>query len=397
MTNYEIPDFKSPTKFTSESLKLKNSEIRELNIVKSTDLPSFITMLDSSHESAAESKKNIKRIEQSNATDKFIENIRNDRQEIGNVVKKSEKKTNTLICNNKEHITEKVNGIIQSDIEELTKDLTNYRTKTTNIDEYDIDKVDAYIHEDIEELTKDALNHPIIATKTNGISTTEKRQKFKGSQSILNSEHSLNNHNLLLELNSVEKIYLERMHRKDLKEMIPDVYRKPAYTDLYEKLLMQLEMNDSYICFQKLMNPTHKMRNKRVSVSRLISPVENRDSKVRLLADMKKNFNNSLWFSQRHLKGKSSSNIKKEKTITSLQVKKKQSAPTSSKKNISIRKKTRSNSQKSSIISLTNYSSTSSKCLKSSSTGRNSRKNFTVSTGTLQTMSEICNKGNHLG
>lgn len=279
--------------------------------------------------------------------------------------------TISLIINSKESVVpEKIeeNNNDVPDVQETktVKKPKKQRRKKQKRSKKIINEIHEIIQRDIEELRADLMTdakntrssldniHPRKKCSTKSIktkhSTTSSLQKNK-------SEYWANQQYFKTKYCGAEGS-LEILSKSDkalndeCKQIIPDVYRKPAFTDLYEKLLMQLEMNDSFVCFQKLMAPPRQSKS-----HRQIYPRINKDSKISLFGELKRKYSNSLWFSSKYLikqcnvggnkkmKRKSSSDMKKIKS--------------SSKASISDVLRKGNNSHKSSVISLTNRSSSS--------------------------------------
>nr|CAI5838409.1 unnamed protein product [Callosobruchus analis] len=115
---------------------------------------------------------------------------------------------------------------------------------------------------------------------------------------------------------------------ESIAQLVPDVYRRPAVTDLHIKLLVQIEANDSYICFQRLMSRDcrGKLRRRKSQLRHLLltegqlpgsfldtSPaplpaqktISNSSSICSTSApsvkDLKKKYADSLWFSDKQI------------------------------------------------------------------------------------------------
>nr|CAH7762890.1 unnamed protein product [Callosobruchus chinensis] len=107
---------------------------------------------------------------------------------------------------------------------------------------------------------------------------------------------------------------------ESIAQLVPDVYRRPAVTDLHIKLLVQIEANDSYICFQRLMSRDcrGKLRRRKSQLRHLLmtegqlppalsaqKTISNSSSICSTSApsakDLKKKYADSLWFSDKQI------------------------------------------------------------------------------------------------
>ncbi|CAH1971831.1 unnamed protein product [Acanthoscelides obtectus] len=115
---------------------------------------------------------------------------------------------------------------------------------------------------------------------------------------------------------------------ESIAQLVPDVYRRPAVTDLHIKLLVQIEANDSYICFQRLMNRDLRGKlHRRKSQIRQLLMTEGQITRPRLdtgppplptqktvsnsscistktahyVNDLKKKYDGSLWFAEKQI------------------------------------------------------------------------------------------------
>ncbi|XP_076256368.1 uncharacterized protein LOC143193842 isoform X2 [Rhynchophorus ferrugineus] len=167
------------------------------------------------------------------------------------------------------------------------------------------------------------------------------------------------------------------------KEMMnstsPDVYRKRAITDLHQRLVAQVEANDSLIFFQKIMAKSRKRRETRELLTSstdtvdnperkaLRSPIEHiikrknveSDKKQKSTMDIVQKYHDSLWFRQKkhevRRRKKSHSNEKKRKTKRSNVKDEKTSSRKCSAVNSALSISTKGPSRKQSRISACNY------------------------------------------
>lgn len=195
--------------------------------------------------------------------------------------------------------------------------MTNFRNKLNkkennkdgdddSIDDERINQILDSIHKDIESLS---------ATTVKEVPLTTKKHKRKYFPTLKQeSEDKV--------ITEAEKSYLASKSRyMDMtlfnsdKDIIPDVYRRPGFTNIYKRLLMQIEANDSFICFQKLMNRRHPgakqhtrpysaqqekghwNNNSNNNISSNSSILYKSCDALVSKKDIRKKYKNSLWFS----------------------------------------------------------------------------------------------------
>lgn len=394
-------------------------------IINNKNLTSFITILDQSSQPPIISEKSDKDLNDNinkHACHKIIDGIESTKPQL-NKMKSSYEGTSS----NSEQLVDDINKIIQEDMDELKLhfDANEENCKSQRQTKY---------HTEIVNNEK-IYQNKTIPIEMSGISNAARpRTKRKTIQTLIDKTEFLHENSSLPKVYNTDhylsdfELDVKSVQIKDHNTVIPDVYRKPASTDLYEKLLVQLEMNDSYICFQKLMNPPNLIRDPTNSRNRKVQK-KNQNCRTVLLTDMKKKFNNSLWFSQQYLvrgKGSQRNSIKRKhllKTKNTIIVAKdgrtkcvsscngiKINAQNSSHigMNLSDTKKTifgskesinsltnykkiKKHNQYPSITTLTDFSDKSSKCIIHSSRRRENVSRH--STGTIRTSSDICSIG----
>lgn len=291
----------------------------------------------------------------------------------GDALKKPKKQRKKRKVKRKSAIRE-IRKIIQRDIENLSADVIG-DTKKQNLSIRNLDKDDETAINDPIKLSMSKKNESLNKSTTDCDNNT----KLTTSEKCLADDQYLKlwGDDDLAELFSK----VDNALNKDCKELMPDVYRKPAFTDLYEKLVMQLEMNDSYVCFQKLMT-SNKIRRTRPILGRSVFQRNRTEAKVILATDMKKKYNDSLWFSQKSLVRKSNSGHSKKIRRKVSSEKRIKTSSVGSNRSMSDNKS--NSSRKSSTITLSNYSS-STKCLTNSPAKKN-KKVSKNSTGSLRKM-----------
>ncbi|CAH0549337.1 unnamed protein product [Brassicogethes aeneus] len=94
-------------------------------------------------------------------------------------------------------------------------------------------------------------------------------------------------------------------------DIVPDVSHSRAIPNLHEKLTIQLEANDSFLCFKRLMESTEQ-RLKRERQMEVDKKLNKKKHSKQGNGDVRKMFNNSLWFSKKGFK-KRPINIEEEK------------------------------------------------------------------------------------
>ncbi|XP_030759638.1 uncharacterized protein LOC115885034 isoform X2 [Sitophilus oryzae] len=153
----------------------------------------------------------------------------------------------------------------------------------------------------------------------NGTKKAKNIYEFKKSQKQVTedalSENELNHDCGLLDSRKcVVSLALEKDNQ--LNFTCPDVYRKRAITDLHQRLVAQVEANDSLIFFQRLMAKNRKYMsnnhpsspisrpytenthiNPRIEINVVKSSTANK--KQLSLADLSKKYKDSLWFRQK--------------------------------------------------------------------------------------------------
>lgn len=338
---------------------LNNTDKNELESVKREDC---ISTLDDIPPLNLEESDQIKNIDDS------IDDV-SESQETKKS-KKHRKKGNWI----RKKIVNKIHEIIQKDIEELKSDLMEDEKSTKLL----IKKSNNSFHINetkcIKKHTKNCSTQSTIECYEANVKTTE--DIWSNDQSLATKCGGFE------EFPDFFSKYDKELDAY-VKLLVPDVYRKPALTDLYEKLLMQLEMNDSYVCFQKLMSHT-----KQSTSNTNISYRSSRGSKISIMKDMKKNFSNSLWFSQKYLvRENNSGDGRKIKRKSSSEIKRLKSKE--SNRSISESRCTK-NRRKSSAISLISHSSG------SRLSNKKNTKSYRSSSGTTQRKQDSCHMGKYI-
>nr|XP_023012594.1 uncharacterized protein LOC111502687 isoform X1 [Leptinotarsa decemlineata] len=144
-------------------------------------------------------------------------------------------------------------------------------------DDYEMmEKIVENLNEEIESFTIDT------EVECNIIHCKSKHLEQKETQTQLEIEKSTRSNELLMKSNSTLKVEMPKMspmHTENLSEeisdfslmkklpfcensVIPEVYSRPGITDINKKLITQLEANDSFICFQRLMGKNKRKMNK---------------------------------------------------------------------------------------------------------------------------------------
>lgn len=335
-----------------------NFDNNELNCVTTEDCVSTISLIENSKECLV-TKNEEKKIEEVCET-----------QDL-KPVKKS-KKHGKKGQGIRKKIIQEIHEIIQKDIEELRSGIMgDEKHKTLSNNSFNISEMK---NTDTKSITTTSANESNNSKALNN--------NYWSNDQYLTEKYCAN------ECSSEILSKHEKELNNDCKQLMPDVYRKPAFTDLYEKLLMQLEMNDSYVCFQKLMIPPKKIKSHRHMGHR-----SSKESRVSLVGDMKKKFNNSLWFSNRYLmKDTNSVGGRKIKRKVSADMKKMKACCKESNRSISDGKWLRksNSSQKSSVVSLTN------RCSSSGISSKKHIKSYRSSLGTIQRKHETCRMGKYL-
>ncbi|KAG5888740.1 hypothetical protein JTB14_032015 [Gonioctena quinquepunctata] len=180
-------------------------------------------------------------------------------------------KRNSLLDEFRDILIEKINNnfdIMERIVENTNEEIESLNTNTTgtNNEEH---------NESSQETHENKLEHKSKRTEID-IKTAEEKPYVTPISSEMTETRCKQVENV-----SEDNFDLPTLKEIPLSEisLIPEVYIKPGVTDINKKLITQLEANDSFICFQKLMRKNRK-KVKKFSKTRSKQEISNSVPKI---------------------------------------------------------------------------------------------------------------------